>query len=673
MYVILGRQKLGGRRYGLVRALFSFEWPHGTKHLYLVSEFTSLFPGRIKLRKKGRRGIVEVLLKDDIYHYFFVNEYFEIFHDYENPLTGRICIDDWCHEASIARIGVDQYEKAYFEQGFHPELVIHDEYDPSFFSRFAGYTIIRVNTVQDEVDSITINYRCSDSSVGSIVMDKVLTHNYQDYWQAVIGCDVKLYYFILTINGRLRFFGVDGLDSQIPFRPMMKKIDIKWWHGTIYYSIFPDRYVVTGFNDDKQENDARVLRRYMGGKLKDILEKIPYLSGLGVEAIYFTPIYEAASYHGYDVIDHKSINEFLGDINDFKELVKEMHRHNMRVVLDIVVNHTSPCARMFREALHKGRESLYWDWYRFLINDVSEVEKPVLEALQSYIRSGCKDLPPILTHTKPFYESFFNHWGMAKLNHDNEQVIKYIIEVMNHWSDHGADGFRLDVGHALPDHALAKIYRKIMGMDKPVILEVMMGNEYFNYGKTADSSMNYDLRRYILDFFIYKKINAREFVSYVMKQYLRIGHPYAISMYNLLGSHDTPRIKTIAKNIADLKDAYTFLFLIHGSPSIYYGDEIGMDGGHDPYCRKPMVWDENRWDRRIYDHIKKLIKLRKTWDIIRYGFTIMEALDDRSFRLKRLWKNYALIADYLYRDKEDRYKLIEKHVIGNYTIRFVKL
>ncbi len=613
-------------------------------------------------------------MRDDVYHYFFVNEYFEIFDDYENPLTERVCIDDWCHEASVALIGVDQFEKAYHEQGFHPDLIIHDEHDPAFFSRYAGCTVIRINTVQDEIDSIMINYRCRNRSAGTALMDRVLTHNYQDYWQAIIDCDVETYYFVLTINGSRKFFGFDGLDSRTPLHPIDKGIDVKWWHGTIYYSIFPDRYAITGYDYAVEKTCSRDLRRYMGGKLKNITDKVAYLHDLGVEAIYFTPIYKAASYHGYDVIDHKSVSELLGDINDFKQLIEELHKHGIKTVLDIIVNHTSPCAEMFREAIREGCRSPYWNWYRFLVNDISEVEKPVLEALQEYIWSGCKDLPAVLMHRRPFYESFFNYWGMAKLNHDNKQVIEYIIDVMNYWAAHGVDGFRLDVGHALPDHALTKIYQKFSEKNKPIILEIMMGNEYFSYGRIADSSMNYDLRRNIIDFFIYKRINAKEFVSRVMKQYLRIGHPYALSMYNLLGSHDTARIKTIAgNNIDDLIDAYTFLFLIHGSPSIYYGDEIGMVGGHDPYCRKPMIWDKNKWDMKIYDHIRTLIKIRKTWDVVRYGFTVMEPIGRRSFRLKRIWKNHALIADYLYDGMEEGYELVEKYVMGNYIVRIVRL
>ncbi len=678
MLVILGRQRLGAKRFGRNRVLIGYKWPQNTRYLYIVSEFTSLFPGRIKLLRKGDRGYREMLLRDDIYHYFFVNEFFDVFLDHENPVFEKVCIDNWCQEASIAKVGIEQFEQAFNESGIHPELIIHDEHDPAYFTRYAGHSIIRINTVENEVDFINVKYRCSDNSIGIAPMDKVLTHNFQDYWQAVINCNVKHYVFLLNVSGNEKVFGADGIDSNTPIVPKDRNNDIRWWHGTIYYLIFPDRYGVSFSSiNERPDNNTEIikLRQHLGGNIRTIIEKLEHLQNLGIETVYMTPIYKAPSYHRYDVIDHREIDDLLGDINDFKRLLENLHKRDMKIILDIVVNHTSPCAKMFIEAIREGKNSRYWDWYRFLVNNISEVDCTLLENLVRYIENGCRELPAALRSEKPFYESFFNYWGMAKLNHDNENVIEYLIDTMSYWSGYGVDGFRLDVGHALPDDALKKIYNYFAVKDKPVILEVMMGNEHYDYGAVAESSMNYDLRRYIIDFFIYKKITAYEFVSLVMKQYLRMGHPYALSMYNLLGSHDTPRIKSIAgkDRYSDLMDAYTFLFLIHGSPSIYYGDEIGMEGGHDPYCRKPMIWDSSKWDKTIYNYVRHLIYLRKKWDVLRYGFTLLRAKDARSFIIERRWKNNLMIANYGFDEENYEGRMIEKFVIGKYTIRFVKL
>jgi glycosidase len=147
-----------------------------------------------------------------------------------------------------------------------------------------------------------------------------------------------------------------------------------------------------------------------------------------------------------------------------------------------------------------------------------------------------------------------------------------------------------------------------------------------------------------LRFFVNKEIDAYEYVKSLNKIYSKLPIYTANSLYNLLGSHDTPRIYTVInKDIRLLKIMYTLLFIIYGSPSIYYGDEIGMEGGGDPDNRRAMIWDEKLWNREIYEHIKRLIKLRKRFETLRIGFARLYPINRDTFVIKRFLDEESVI------------------------------
>ncbi len=631
LYKILGRERLGLRRYGRYIVEFSTTWPSTAKTLYLVSEFTSWHPGRIKLRKTGGRGLALIKIWDGIYHYVFAENGYNYYIDKENPviLEKFKPFPEVKKEftVSVADIGVSTISELLEKGGLHLEHVVHDERDPMFLSRYLGYIVVRLRTLRNEVDEVLLKIVC-EGSVKTASMDKILATRYYDYYEAIIKCgDPSGYMFVLNVDGRNIPYGSEGAvenPSYIIPVTVSGTDNALWYLGAVYYSIFVDSFARSKYHVEPPKTIREYAPRergYYGGNLKGIIDRIQYLEELGIDAIYLTPIFGSTTYHRYDTVDYYEIDKYLGDINLFKELLEKLHEKNIKIILDIPVHHTSYCFHAFKDVLEKGRKSHYWNWYIFL-KELDEVPRKILEKLLNIVKSSkCScEKSKRLRKTTPFYETFYGVWCMPKLNYDNAEVVGFMKNVLTYWSNIGVDGFRLDVSLGVPDNAMRAIYRTAKKNAKLVIGEVMTDPKYYLWEDLYDSAMNYKLRRLILDFFYYRKLSAGDFAKQVMEQYVHLPPYKANALYNLLGSHDTIRIRLLVRDKKTLKQIYAFLFAVYGSPSIYYGDEIGLEGGEDPDNRRPMPWDSSLWDKELLEHIRKLIKLRRSSRELRYGF-----------------------------------------------------
>ncbi|MET1160656.1 MAG: alpha-amylase family glycosyl hydrolase, partial [Thermoprotei archaeon] len=160
-------------------------------------------------------------------------------------------------------------------------------------------------------------------------------------------------------------------------------------------------------------------------------------------------------------------------------------------------------------------------------------------------------------------------------------------------------------------------------------------------------SMNYTLRNSLLKLLLTREIDLKEFIEEVYTLYYKLPVYVANSLYTLLGSHDTPRIKTLVKRFCGEKNVckrllyllYAILFAFYGSPAIYYGDEIGMENGSDIQARKPMIWNTDYWDKELLEFIKELTELRKRYQSLRQGFTILNNVSDKILLVKRFFEN----------------------------------
>jgi cyclomaltodextrinase len=645
MYQILGREKLNKNRYGKYFVKFETRWPRNTKHLYLVSIFTSYFPGRLEMKKYKDKAKITVRLKEGIYPYLFYNDKFEAYLDLDNPIKEKLTFESKEIDLSVAEIGIDNLRNAYEDGGFHPNLIIHDERDPAFISYFLNSTIIRLTSVKGEIKEIYVEYD-QNGDIKKFQMQKLFNDDYRDYYQAVINGYISKYRFLLNVGTSRYYFGLGGLnDTKFIIADPLGLKNQEWWLGCIYYLIFPDSFDSVNHAYNFFVNAKEIPRKhiYLGGDLKGILKRLNYLKEQGIEAIYLTPIYKAMSYHRYDVIDHFEIDNYLGELEDFLNLVKNAHSYSIKIILDLVIHHSSPKSPMFLDLI-KNKHSKYRSWYR-LRKDPHKLTHDLLVNFLEFLQTG--KLNDRLLKEKPFYEAFASSWKMPKFNHNNPEVLDYFKSIVSFWLKKGIDGFRVDVAHAIPDNFLREIYKEIKnhGNDKIMILEINYGLEYYPLGKISDSAMNYDLRKLILDFFLYKKISAYTFSEKIMQQYFSLPIFVANSLYNLLGSHDTARIVTLAKNLREvLFNMYAFLFACYGSPSIYYGDEIGMEGDKDPDCRRAMIWDEIQWNKELLFFIKQLISLRKKLKVLRLGFFKCEAINENTIRIIRNYDNEEFIA-----------------------------
>jgi len=373
-----------------------------------------------------------------------------------------------------------------------------------------------------------------------------------------------------------------------------------WVPDAIFYQIFPDRF----HNGDPSHDppgtepwrNLPTRKNFFGGDLKGILEKLDYLQDLGVNALYLTPIFRARTNHRYDTCDYFEVDPAFGSNDLLKELVHELHRRDMRIILDGVFNHCGDGFWAFEDVKARGAASPYADW--FMVRSY-----PIRASPPSYYTcGGAPNLP--------------------KLNLNHRPVQEYILKVATYWLEEaGIDGWRLDVPFKIP----LAFWREFRATVKAVNPQAYLVGEVWREagpwvrGDTFDGTTNYRLRELIVDYCASNILDAEDFAFEVGM--LRQAHGKAApAMLNLLGSHDTPRILTVLRGDVDrLLVALAFLMTTVGAPLIYYGDEIGLCGDMDPDCRGTMEWDEARWNHRIHDSYRKLIGLCRAHPALRRG------------------------------------------------------
>lgn len=363
----------------------------------------------------------------------------------------------------------------------------------------------------------------------------------------------------------------------------------------VVYQIFPERF----HNGDPSNDPEGTLpwgglprqRVSFGGDIRGIIEKIDYLKDLGIDLIYLTPLFLANSNHKYNISDYYRIDPQFGTLEDARELVRRAHKAGIRVFFDAVFNHTGSDFFAFRDILEKQGGSRYLDWYHL-------------------------DSLPVSIDRINYY-TFATHIPyMPKLRTENPEVRDYFFKVGQYWiREIGIDGWRLDVCDEV-DHEFWRGFRKACEAADPkaaLVGEIMHESSAFLKGRELDSIMNYPFLYAMIDFFAQRTTDVHQFMDILAQNRVIYTDQITRQLWNLLGSHDITRFVTFAKGQRDrLKLASAFQFLYIGTPYIYYGDEVGIDGGHDPYCRRCMEWDETRQDRSLLDHYRQLIRLRRS-------------------------------------------------------------
>lgn len=400
------------------------------------------------------------------------------------------------------------------------------------------------------------------------------------------------------------------------------------FEGRIFYQIFVDSFfkseslnkdfVTRDWNSTDLEafKDGKYHPIFLGGDLKGVTSKLNYLKDLGIGAIYLTPIFKANTNHRYDTLDYFEIDPRLGDLSDLKELVKKAHELDILVCLDLVFNHTSFFHPFFQDVLKNGKKSKYYDFY-------------MVEGDE--IKLG-----------KPFnYFSFSESFMMPKLNGNNKEVQAYCIEVAKHYlKEADVDGYRLDVSNELP-HSFWIEFKKEVKKEKEDIF--LIGECWYNAYSFLnslewDSSMNYASLFAAKEYFVNHTLSTKEFVYKLNSILVRYKENTNKMLLNLLDSHDISRFYEYLKPNKDLY-LLSELFLISyiGLPMIYYGDEIFMEGGNDPFNRKGMEWDSSEFNSIEFILLKKIFALRK-FDSFKKGDMELEEKDGLLY-IRRVYEN----------------------------------
>ncbi len=432
-----------------------------------------------------------------------------------------------------------------------------------------------------------------------------------------------------------------------------------WMADAAVYQIFADRFYLGGkdlrgrlkrihahkaWNErpeafDESKDPEYYPYDFFGGNLQGVIEKLPYLRELGINAIYFNPLFTARSNHKYDTADYHTIDPGFGDNELFQTLCQKAKALGIRVLLDGVFSHTGDDSLYFNRYGHydtkgacQGEKSPYYTWYDF----------------------------------EHFPDKYSCWWGVPTLPQVNENEPSYrrfIIEgedaVAAKWLRLGASGWRLDVADELPDSFIEALRRRVKRENPEACLigevwedasnKISYGHlRGFALGNSLDSVMNYPLREMLLDFFTGRQ-DAFTFARRLRA--LQENYPPAMfyALMNLMGSHDRPR----ALNMLAQKDGeglskgeqaqlrlsdgeyvrareklmamFSLVCALPGMPTIYYGDEAGMQGASDPFCRGTYPW--GREDALLQQSFAQSLKMRAQEPLLRHGKFRLEALD----------------------------------------------
>ncbi|WP_026084536.1 MULTISPECIES: bifunctional glycogen debranching protein GlgX/4-alpha-glucanotransferase [Pelosinus] len=557
------------------------------------------------------------------------------------------------------------------------DLILHDSQLEFFRSPFGAVCcnqpIVLHLKIQNSVTPVSVVLRLwrEDRGEEKIPMkrldDSGQTVLYQVQLNAPLAPCIMWYYFMIRLEDKVYYYGnqpdsLGGIGQLYETEPPSYQITVykkgavtpDWFKGSVMYQIFPDRFyketadgqvlaapkgsVIHAHWDNhpyyiRDADTGRIVSYdFFGGNLQGVIAKLPYLKELGISVIYFNPIFASPSNHRYDTGDYKTIDAMLGDNQTFTALCEKAKAYGIAIILDGVFSHTGSDSIYFNRegnypvvGAYQSKESPYYNWYRF------------------------KEYP----HS---YEAWWGIDTMPNVEENEPSYIDYIIEgknsVIKQWLQLGAKGWRLDVADELPDEFIKKIYKTMKNADPDSVLIGEVWEDASNkesYGKLRkylqgdelDSVMNYPFRGIVLDF-ILGAIGAPA----VHRRFMSLAENYPrqnfYAMMNLIGSHDVGRVLTLLGEapspdsltvaqqavyrlpadkrqlgIARMKMLVLWQMTFPGVPSIYYGDEAGVEGFKDPYNRRTYPWGQE--DQELLAWYKQVIAIHNRYDIFKTG------------------------------------------------------
>jgi len=403
-----------------------------------------------------------------------------------------------------------------------------------------------------------------------------------------------------------------------------------WARDAVFYQIFPDRFArserVAKPDNLLSWHSAPTEQGYHGGDLLGIVEHLDHLVDLGVNAIYLTPIFQSASNHRYHTHDYYKVDPLLGGNEALRELVEAAHARSLRIILDGVFNHASRGLFQFNDILENGPHSPWINWFH--------VDGWPLSAYDG--------------HKPANYRGWVGNRALPKFNTDNPQVREFLIRVGEYWiREYEIDGWRLDVPDQITTPGFWEEFRSRIRAINPeayLVGEIWHAVPEWVRGDRFDATMNYVFAAATIAFAAgdrvspsvvagrsydpYPGIDAREFGERIAKLLATYDWETTQVQFNLLDSHDAPRVLSVARgDKATLRLATLMQMAFPGTPSVYYGDEIALPGTRrydrpyrDQDARRPFPWhDESKWDREMLDYFRRAIALRHSHPALRSG------------------------------------------------------
>lgn len=421
-----------------------------------------------------------------------------------------------------------------------------------------------------------------------------------------------------------------------------------WVRDAVFYQVFPDRLARSGrvpAPGPLEPWDAPpTVRGFKGGDLYGVVDHLDRLHDLGITALYLNPVFASASNHRYHTDDYFHVDPLLGGDAALRALLDAAHARDMRVILDGVFNHCGRGFWPFHHVLENGAQSPYREWFH-LDEGVRAGDRQLaaypspeqLGAMSELLAAG--RLRGDISMSVLGYTAWWDLPALPKLHLEHPQLQAHILEVAEHWIRFGADGWRLDVAEEVGADFWREFRRRVRAADPEAYLVAEVWHPLPDWlaGDLFDAFMNYPLAAAILGFSAQSRLQVsidlpEEYQGRLAPldgpalwgRILELDGLYDSAVtavqLNLLGSHDTPRLRTLCGDDLDAVRLATLLQMtLPGAPCVYYGDEIGLAGGMDPDCRAAFPADPARWQDEPAAWMADLAALRHSSRALRDG------------------------------------------------------
>lgn len=420
--------------------------------------------------------------------------------------------------------------------------------------------------------------------------------------------------------------------------PDLTPLDVPAWaQGAVIYQIFPDRFADGDPSNNPPETEPwgspPASDSFQGGDLAGVLAHLDHLEALGVDTIYLNPVTVAPSNHRYDAVDYHHVDPALGGDEALAKLVAEAHSRGMRVMTDLSINHVHPSFPPFEDMQRHGTASPYHGWFAVTEHpprvrvDLERLDDDGHRRLDRLRRQAgieveettLADGPPL----QPTYQAWFGVPTMPRVDLSHPQARAYMLDVLTSWVDRfDIDAWRMDVARYVDPDVWPEARNKLRESKEDFLLlaEIMGDGSAWLQGDGFDATMNYTFRALVLRFLARGTLDAPGFLDGYARLWAQYAWPVTLASQNLIGSHDTPRFLTEAGGEEwRMVLAIVLQMTLPGAPGLYYGDEVGMEGGEDPGCRGAFPWDPDPLDHPLARTISELAALRRAHPVLRTG------------------------------------------------------